>query len=165
MLTSQNQLIISRFSDQQINGLLCLYLTWPYRSKVIFLNKFKEAIPQWVRQCSIEPRQLSSSMSALDGLSGARHMEAHDKGPRRLLCQFPVWPLDGATGNVDKNSGNFHNTLTQHCCSEIPETNIFLHNKRVLQELNTLKVNTFSKISYYKVSSSGVLIEEQFMKI
>ena len=32
----------------------------------------------------------------------------------------------------DKTSGNFHNTLTQHCCSEIPETNIFLHNKRVL---------------------------------
>ena len=33
----------------------------------IFFNKFKKAIPQCVRQCSIEPRQLRSSMSALDG--------------------------------------------------------------------------------------------------
>ena len=62
MLQYSQKLIVQQINLQiSVNG-LGLNLT-----NLIFGKKFKKATPQWVRQCSIEPRQLSSSMSALDG--------------------------------------------------------------------------------------------------
>ena len=53
--------------QQQINLQISVNGQGLKLTNFIFVNKFKKAIPQCVWQCSIEPCQLSSSMSALDG--------------------------------------------------------------------------------------------------
>ena len=53
--------------QQQINLQISVNGQGLKLTNFILVNKFKKAIPQCVWQCSIEPCQLSSLMSALDG--------------------------------------------------------------------------------------------------